>query len=65
MAQLFHINSVLITGANRGLGLKLVEVLLNADSPPKHIFACYRDAAKAAVMHLFRILSQSIFPKKV
>ncbi|EDV20829.1 uncharacterized protein TRIADDRAFT_31297 [Trichoplax adhaerens] len=46
MAQLVHINSILVTGANRGLGLKLIEVLLASSNPPKHVFACYRDAGR-------------------
>ncbi|RDD43507.1 putative oxidoreductase [Trichoplax sp. H2] len=56
MARLFHINSVLVTGANRGLGLKLVETLLSTKNPPKHVFASYRDVAKT--MNLQRLASE-------
>jgi len=36
------ISSVLITGANRGLGLEFVKQFLKLNTPPKHIFAVCR-----------------------
>lgn len=40
-------NSILITGCNRGLGLGLVKTLVNLPKPPEHIFATCRDVQKA------------------
>ncbi|XP_053678812.1 C-factor [Anopheles nili] len=41
-------NSILITGCNRGLGLGLVKVLVGLPAPqPTHILATYRDAQKS------------------
>ena len=34
--------SVFITGCSRGIGLEIVQQLLNMKTPPKHIFANYR-----------------------
>ena len=39
--------SVLITGANRGIGLELVKQYLLCQPPPKWVFATCRDPAKA------------------
>lgn len=35
--------SVLITGANRGLGLEMVKQMLEAPHPVRKLFACCRD----------------------
>lgn len=35
--------NVLITGANRGLGLEMVKQILEAQRPVKNLFACCRD----------------------
>ncbi|GBM26210.1 putative oxidoreductase C663.06c [Araneus ventricosus] len=35
--------SVMITGANRGIGLEVVKQLVKLPRPPKYIFATYRD----------------------
>jgi len=42
------IESVLITGANRGLGLEFVRQFLLQSTPPKHIFAVCRSLDSAA-----------------
>lgn len=47
-------NSILITGANRGLGLGIIKTLLNASKtaanlPPNYIFATCRNPANATV----------------
>ena len=43
--------SVLVTGANRGIGLEFVKQFLALPQPPKHVFAGCRspDAAKVRV----------------
>lgn len=43
------ISSVIITGANRGLGLEFVRQYLKLDSPPQIIVATCRDPDKATV----------------
>ncbi|XP_058975032.1 C-signal isoform X2 [Musca domestica] len=40
-------NSILITGCNRGLGLGLVKALVNLPKPPKHVFATCRNKEQA------------------
>lgn len=42
-------NSILITGCNRGIGLGLVKKLLNQPNPPKHLITTCRDVTKAEV----------------
>ncbi|KAF8771528.1 Speckle-type POZ protein B like protein [Argiope bruennichi] len=41
-----EIESALITGGNRGIGLEIVRQLVNVEKPPQIIFATYRDKAK-------------------
>ena len=41
--------SVLITGANRGIGLEFVKAFLNLGSPPKFLFAGCRNPESAKV----------------
>jgi len=41
------IANVLVTGANRGIGLEFVKQFLALAQPPKHLFATCRDPAKA------------------
>ena len=43
--------SVMITGSNRGIGLELVKQLLKMETPPKHIFATYRNTANSGTHH--------------
>ncbi|KAF8771537.1 C-factor-like [Argiope bruennichi] len=38
-----EVESVLVTGANRGIGLEFVRQLVKLPRPPKYIFATYRD----------------------
>lgn len=45
-------NSILITGCNRGLGLGLVKSLLRHELAPKYIFATCRNLDKADVSTL-------------
>ena len=42
--------SVLITGANRGLGLEFVQQFLALASPPTHLFAACRNPDAAQVI---------------
>lgn len=42
-------NSILITGCSRGLGLGIVKELLESNQPIKHIFATCRQPEKAKV----------------
>lgn len=42
-------NSILITGCNRGLGLGLVKSLIKQDKSPKYIFATCRNLQAADV----------------
>lgn len=45
------LGSVLITGANRGLGLEFVKQFLGLPNPPKHLFATCRNPDKAEVCY--------------
>lgn len=45
-------NSILITGCNRGLGLGIVQHLVQLPNPPEKIFATCRDITKAQVIYL-------------
>lgn len=47
-------NSILITGCSRGLGLGIVKELLDSNHPVKHIFATCRQPEKAQVTLSFR-----------
>lgn len=45
-------NSILITGCNRGLGLGLIKALIKSPTSPKFIFATCRNLDKATVSKL-------------
>ncbi|XP_055951399.1 C-factor-like [Argiope bruennichi] len=38
-----EVESVMVTGANRGIGLELVKQLVQLPKPPKYVFATFRD----------------------
>lgn len=48
-------NSILVTGCNRGIGLGLIKVLVNSTKPLKHIIATCRNPEQALVNHKFAI----------
>lgn len=50
LPQTTMVKSVIITGANRGLGLEFVRQYLKLDSPPQIIVATCRDPDKATVI---------------
>jgi NAD(P)-dependent dehydrogenase (short-subunit alcohol dehydrogenase family) len=52
-------NSILITGCNRGLGLGLVKSLLKLEQSPKYIFATCRNLEKADVSKLLTFANWS------
>ncbi|WAR01405.1 CSGA-like protein [Mya arenaria] len=45
-----EVNSVLVTGANRGLGLEFVKQFLSLPNSPKHVFAGCRNPDKAEAL---------------
>ncbi|XP_068059087.1 C-signal-like [Anomalospiza imberbis] len=53
-----HICSVLVTGANRGLGLGLVQHFLRMPNPPQWIFAGCRDAKGQRAQELQNLASK-------
>lgn len=46
-------NSILITGCNRGLGLGLVKALVKLPKPPQHLFATCRNKDQAKVIYYY------------
>lgn len=44
-----NMNSILVTGCSRGIGLGLIKVLVNSSKPLKHIIATCRNPEKALV----------------
>lgn len=53
-------NSILITGCNKGLGLGIVKALIKKPNPPKMLIATCRDIGKAEVSrYTFSQLSQN------
>ncbi|OWF44910.1 uncharacterized protein LOC110457712 [Mizuhopecten yessoensis] len=52
--------SVLITGANRGIGLELVRQFLQLETPPRHVFATCRCPDKAEDLHTLAKSSSAV-----
>lgn len=50
------ISSVLITGANRGIGLELVKQFLALPDPPAQVFAACRSPDQAKVSKLIYLI---------
>lgn len=61
------LGNVLITGANRGIGLEFVKQLTALQTPPKHIFASCRnpDAANVSLIFLLHFLVIWFKKKKI
>ncbi|KGL78002.1 hypothetical protein N309_01670, partial [Tinamus guttatus] len=57
MAEL-HVRSVLVTGANRGIGLGLVKHFLQFRNPPERIFAACRDPKGEKAQELQQLASK-------
>jgi len=53
-------NSILITGCNRGLGLGLVKSLIKLKESPRHIFATCRDLEKADELRNIAASNQNV-----
>ncbi|KAM6324759.1 C-signal-like isoform 2-T2 [Podargus strigoides] len=53
-----HVRSVLVTGANRGIGLGLVRHFLGLPSPPKWVFAACRDPKGQRAQELQNLASK-------
>ena len=47
--SLNNVKSMLVTGANRGIGLELIRQIVNLPSSPQHLFAACRNPEKAEV----------------
>ncbi|XP_070546274.1 uncharacterized protein [Ptychodera flava] len=62
---MFAPRSVLVTGANRGIGFGLVRQLLSLPSPPKYIFACCRVPEDAEELQKLADLNPSIKVLKI
>ncbi|KAG6927816.1 short chain dehydrogenase (predicted), partial [Chelydra serpentina] len=54
----FNVRSVLVTGANRGIGLELVKQLLEKSNPPKWVFATCRDPEGERAQQLKNLVSR-------
>ncbi|XP_040981968.1 short chain dehydrogenase gsfK-like isoform X1 [Aquila chrysaetos chrysaetos] len=53
-----HVRSLLVTGANRGIGLELVRQFLGMPSPPAWVFAACRDPKGQRVQELQNLASK-------
>ncbi|GBM11982.1 C-factor [Araneus ventricosus] len=49
-----EVESVLVTGANRGIGLEFVKQLVNLPNPPRFVFATYRDESTTEALKEIR-----------
>ncbi|XP_030437553.1 uncharacterized protein LOC115660355 isoform X2 [Gopherus evgoodei] len=54
----FNVRTVLVTGANRGIGLELVKQLLEKSSPPEWVFATCRDPEGERAQQLKNLVSR-------
>ncbi|TFJ96613.1 triosephosphate isomerase [Platysternon megacephalum] len=54
----FNVRSVLVTGANRGIGLELVKQFLEKSNPPEWVFATCRDPAGERAQQLKNLVSR-------
>lgn len=64
-------NSIFITGCNRGLGLGLIKNLMVVPTPPTHVFATCRNLQKAEVninlnnLFIYQVLVPSLIFNKL
>ncbi|XP_075365857.1 C-signal-like [Mycteria americana] len=54
----FHVRSILVTGANRGIGLGLVRQFLGLPNPPEWVFAACRDPKGQRAQELQNLASR-------
>ncbi|XP_065423542.1 C-signal-like [Chrysemys picta bellii] len=54
----FNVRSILVTGANRGIGLELVKQLLEKSNPPEWVFATCRDPEGERAQQLKNLVSR-------
>ncbi|XP_030437058.1 uncharacterized protein LOC115660157 isoform X2 [Gopherus evgoodei] len=54
----FNVRSVLVTGANRGIGLELVKQFLEKPNPPEWVFATCRDPEGERAQQLKNLVSR-------
>ncbi|GBL99083.1 C-factor [Araneus ventricosus] len=54
-----EVNSVLVTGANQGIGLEFVKQFVNLQYPPRHVFATYRNINTVQTLENIKNLSSN------
>lgn len=59
--KIMELYSVLVTGANRGIGLAFVRQMLELRPPPKHLFATYRSDQNLQVRKRFVLHKYLLF----